>query len=495
FTIDGIALPEGVYSVDRMPAGIHELAISQERPYGLYESVHEIEVVEEIENRITISLPDIAGEEIPVFRQADRYLTLLTTGKETGVVLAMNNLNSLLDTSFFQEFRSGVVQKYDRWVSMLEEDVLLSYKTDRLKPAYYVRSLWDSERKKSISNEVSLSSNNRIQQSAFETLVSNEYMLANIQTIVIDGNGADWNNITSIYNDALNDFASQSGNHLDIEQIKFAIDHKYLYIYAETVDGFDSSDYMFNWHTSDSTHVLYFDFFHWKGVKEIDISIGYVEHGSDKHQRFKQFEQKIDAVYGKIFEAAIPLDYLMDFSLFSETMEIRGRTEDWTVSESFDVDDFNFTLQLPILEAMIKSGNDSNVFTDSVKLWDFNESKDGWRTAGNEKLSIEKIEGRNVLKLGFDGRENVIELKSQSFDTMDFSNKSVEIKFWGPSEWTRDMEIQFTAFNNSGRWKGSEGVSDAYSVRKNSWNIQRYNFYPTTRGEGDIKKIRSISFE
>ena len=78
---------------------------------------------------------------------------------------------------------------------------------------------------------------------------------------------------------------------------------------------------------------------------------------------------------------------------------------------------------------------------------------------------------------------------------MDFSNKSVEIKFWGPSEWTRDMEIQFTAFNNSGRWKGSEGVSDAYSVRKNSWNIQRYNFYPTTRGEGDIKKIRSISFE
>ncbi|RKX81556.1 MAG: hypothetical protein DRP58_11675, partial [Spirochaetes bacterium] len=38
FTIDGIALPKGTFSVDKMPAGVHELAVRQERPLGLYEA-------------------------------------------------------------------------------------------------------------------------------------------------------------------------------------------------------------------------------------------------------------------------------------------------------------------------------------------------------------------------------------------------------------------------------------------------------------------------
>jgi len=144
---------------------------------------------------------------------------------------------------------------------------------------------------------------------------------------------------------------------------------------------------------------------------------------------------------------------------------------------------------------MTKSQNDSNNFTDSVKIWDFNDSKEAWYTTENEKLSTVKFEDRNTLKVSFIGDNNLIDLRSKRFENMDFSNKSIEIKFWGSPEWTRVLDLQFTAFNSSGKWKGSEGVSDADSVRKNSWNTQRYDFYSGTRGEGDIKKIRSIGLE
>ncbi len=355
FTIDGIALPEGIFSVDRMPAGVHELAVRQERPFGLYEAVHEIVVEEEKKNRINIILPNITGEEIDIFSQADKYLTLIIMHEESVVVSKLDDIRYLLNTLFFQKFRPGLIQKYDKWVSMLEGEVLVTDKTNSWKVSRYIRSPWDSEMQKGVStNEVSLSSNRIIKQSTADISASNKFLLANIETIKIDGDGADWNNITSSYNDPLNDYSRKSKDHMDIKQIKFAIDHKYLYIFAETVSGFNSSDYMFNWHTIDSTHVLYFDFFHWKGEREVEIIIGYAEHGSDKHQRFERFEQQTKAEYGKIFEAAIPLNYLMDFPLFTEIIEIRGRTEDWTVGESFDVDEFNFTLQLPLLEAMVK---------------------------------------------------------------------------------------------------------------------------------------------
>ena len=160
-----------------------------------------------------------------------------------------------------------------------------------------------------------------------------------------------------------------------------------------------------------------------------------------------------------------------------------SRRQSWTVKET------DGTIRLETL--------DYNLFNSTSLIWDFNDSFAGWSTEGNEKLSLDRFQDHNVLKIDFKSGTNIITLQSENFDEIDFSNKSIEIKFWVLSEWDfeTDDEFQFTAYDKSGSWRGSEGTSNAPSIKKDQWNIQRYDFKSSTRGEGDIKKINSFSFE
>ncbi len=187
FTIDGIALSDGAFSVERMPVGTHELAVRQERPLGVYEAVHEIIVVEENENIFDILLPDITGEEIVVFNQADRYLTLTSLGKEPGLALAMNNLYRLLDTPFFKEYRSELVQKYEAWISMLNGGLQVDNQVEYSPVNFRIESIWDSE------SPVSMDITEFIQLPVLSDKVRSELnddMNSRLMSnLVLDGNG------------------------------------------------------------------------------------------------------------------------------------------------------------------------------------------------------------------------------------------------------------------------------------------------------------------
>ncbi len=238
FTIDGIALPEGTFSVERMPAGVHELAIWQDRPFGVYETVHDIEVVEEKENRIDIPLPNIVGEEIAVFSQADRYLTLLSMGKETDVVLAMNNLNSLLETSFFLDFRSDLVEKYKTWVVKLEGKINYLDKLERFSVSQYIKPFWNSEIHQLVfNNTVSLSSQYATLFLNQEQLKAKNIFVPAIKTIKVDGKADDWGNVSTVFKDRTDDFSKgyEKGKGQDIAWVGVAVDENRLYFAMETV--------------------------------------------------------------------------------------------------------------------------------------------------------------------------------------------------------------------------------------------------------------------
>lgn len=139
---------------------------------------------------------------------------------------------------------------------------------------------------------------------------------------------------------------------------------------------------------------------------------------------------------------------------------------------------------------------DYNSFRNDVILWDFNESTEGWKTTGGERVSQERFNGHNVLKVALTSGY-VTEIKSQKFSDIDFSDKSIEIRFFVYENWQAqdDDKIQFTAFDEQGTWRGSEGPANGINIKAEDWSVVRYNYNPETRGDGDINKVVQIGME
>lgn len=142
-----------------------------------------------------------------------------------------------------------------------------------------------------------------------------------------------------------------------------------------------------------------------------------------------------------------------------------------------------------------KGGEDAPTGSGTIVLWDFNDSKDGWTISTGQGSGISRFEERNALRISVLSDSSLIDLKSGSFEEMDFSEMSIEVRFWGPASWTQNMEIQFTAYNPDGRWRGSEPPQVTSRVKPGEWNVQRYPFRFETRGEGTIENISRIGLE
>ncbi|RKX82543.1 MAG: hypothetical protein DRP58_10145 [Spirochaetes bacterium] len=238
FTIDGIALPEGIFSVERMPAGVHELAVRQERPFGLYEFVHEIIVEEESENRIDIPLPNIVGEEIPIFNQADEYLAFSSIKENAVVADNLDEINGLLETPFFQEFRVELVQKYKTWVSLVESELDFSNDKESFSVSQYIESIWNFATQQRVFNDiVSLSSQYPILLLDQEQLKEKNIFIPEIKKITIDGRSNDWNDVASVFRDGTDDVSSlyEQGEGQDIAWIGITADENRIYFAIETV--------------------------------------------------------------------------------------------------------------------------------------------------------------------------------------------------------------------------------------------------------------------
>ncbi len=357
FTIDGIALSEGTFSVDRMPAGMHKLAVRQERPFGLYEAVHEIVVVEEKENRIEIFLPDIVGEEISVFNRADRYLAIVSLGEKAAAVRALDNLNGLLGTSFFQEFRPGLIQKYESRVSILDGNIYSTNGKNEFNVSLIKRSVLFSEKNRSISNI------GRSLSSQFDITIDKEQgeylnvLVPDIKTITIDGNDDDWSQVSQSISDPSGDMdTSKSGfdEGYDLVEVKFAIDAEYLYLMMRSSGGkYRKDNLVQKIHIYGNGH-LCIDFWLMEEKKvyaqilDTDTKNGFVN----------SMSSKIKVKTGTVFEAAIPLKELIKNPTYIEKMEMNVHlvyvppgTEDHNTIDRLIK--YPYVI-LPLVEAMIQ---------------------------------------------------------------------------------------------------------------------------------------------
>ncbi|MGL1893456.1 MAG: LamG domain-containing protein [Spirochaetaceae bacterium] len=158
FTIDGVSLPKDVLSIDKMPSGIHKLTVLQERPFGLYEMVHNIVVEEKTINNIDVPLPLIAGKEVPIFNQVDQELRLAAIEGKSDIKPFMNDLDKLLGTPFFQKYRSNLVEKYERWESILDKEIIRD-ESDNRKIKYLDNSIWNLEKQKILFPQYPVSTN------------------------------------------------------------------------------------------------------------------------------------------------------------------------------------------------------------------------------------------------------------------------------------------------------------------------------------------------
>ena len=341
FTIDGIALPMGTFSVDRMPAGVHKLAVSQERPLGLHEAIHEIVVEEEIENRIGLPIPNITGEEITVFNQGDRYLTLASMGKEPGMPLAMNNLYSLVDTPFFQQYRAGLVDKYETWVSMLDAEIAFSNKSDSMKVSQYIRSLWYSENQKGVSNNiVSLSSQFERLLLSKEQLEANNIFIPTIKTIKLDGREDDWGNVSTVFIDRTGDFykAYDENAGQDISWVGVAADENRFYFAMETASKIYRNDCQYRMEIK-STNMVELRYNGSSTFAEVKI----VQNNDWNNAKYLNSEDSpVRGNKGEIVELSYPLDQIEKWLEYFNgsaqlVFSIRTAFDPWTILDTITV--------------------------------------------------------------------------------------------------------------------------------------------------------------
>ncbi len=356
FTIDGIALPEGTFSVERMPAGVHELSISQVRPFEWYEAVHEIIVEEEKENRIEILLPDIAGEEVTVFNRADRYLIIASLGEKAAAIRAVDNLNGLLRTSFFREYRSGLVEKYGAWISLLDREFTSFDEPDYFVVNYSAKSLWQSNYRNFTNNSVSLSSQYQIALQTSEALNLNMNLLADIRTITLDGKSDDWDLVSDYISDPVGDIITpanidQKGR--DIVSVKAAIDNDNLYLMMQTSDNkYKIPNTVYSFHIGENPVILaHFSTY----SKEFWVS-KYYSHTNNKVWEY--MTTKIKYAIGSVFEISIPIKDLFKATELGESTDFHydiiysGDNSGWIDMEEYTGN--NGILILPLSEALIR---------------------------------------------------------------------------------------------------------------------------------------------
>ncbi len=318
--------------------------------------MHEIVVLEEIENKIDIPLPNIVGEEIPIFNQADEFLTLISIGKEPGMPLAMNNLYSLLETPFFQDYRSGFVLKYDRWVSMMEGVVLVSDEYKNTKISFNTISLWPNEYRNFSKNSISLSSQYDINLYNTVVLKPNMYLVADVRTISIDGNSDDWDLVSDSILDPEGDLITPSDINRkgrDVVEVKAALDNKNLYLMMRTSDGiYNTPNSVYSFHIGDNPVILaHFSTYE----KELWVNKYY---SSSNNKSWENILNKIKYASGDVLEISIPIRDLLNNTELEERTHLHyditytGSTSGW-----IDMEDYNGNegiLILSLSEALIR---------------------------------------------------------------------------------------------------------------------------------------------
>lgn len=355
FTIDDVALPDGTYSINKIPSGVHKVTITQQRPFGEHIAIHDIIVEEGIRNNIPMPITYLTTDELNILSEADRYFTLASISGVTDQI--PESLSKVTSSNFFKEYRPQIIEKYTKWNQRINEDLQSTIINKNSAISRKFRTRWYKENIDLVYTEnVSLS------EQHFRGDNRGEYgdeihIIPDFKTIYIDGKADDWNDVTSEVKDGSNDsdislLGSIEGS--DLISAKYAIDSKYLYIMMESKDKLYKIDNIVH-------HVVI------RGKKETNIGFllsnnewyaGKSALDGGNYADWESMRSQVKKKAGEIFEVAIPLSLLLTKAFYTTPLEsdlalyYHDGKEAWELIDEFSwMPDF---LYLPVVELMIR---------------------------------------------------------------------------------------------------------------------------------------------
>ncbi|MGL1891790.1 MAG: hypothetical protein OCD02_09190 [Spirochaetaceae bacterium] len=361
FTIDNVALPTGVFTIEKIPSGVHQVAVTQNRPLGLHVATHDIVIDEKINNQIPIPITLITKEESIIFNNADNNLRNATLEENINSTSIFEDINILTSSTFFKEFRPDIVYKYEKWKSLINDIKDYSNQTDKNIRKRGSNSIWNKQANPIVDNiVVSLTSQFEIKPDR-KLLKKVNKILPDFKTITIDGKADDWEDVTSGYLDPIGDsnltsFKSKKGS--DIIEVKYAIDTKYLYIMLRSADeqyinqGLVHTLGLYGKKSTYYNYHLYREDNLWVGISNIN---------ERDFVSWDTMETKLKFRKGEIFETAIHLNTLIESSAFSTEMRSYiGMHFDNINDNKWElVDEINtkHKIVFPLVELLIKKEN------------------------------------------------------------------------------------------------------------------------------------------
>jgi len=329
-TINGVEVSANRSELERIPAGVHLLVFSQDRPYGGIVEDIPVSVATDQRTVVYAPIPELSPEEASLLATAVRAAQdRLVTGADASS--EVEAATDLLDSEFFRRYRSGLAQRYTDWFTAVETYV--DTPTDRPPrptraiptvlgfpegPVGYVRS--------ELPYEMALSGHLDTQR-MLETF--NPGYIPEYATIEIDGDSSDWEGVPSFADPAgdihsTNPNAQQGG---DIVEVRYARDHDYLYMMLRTADAtYRRSDLSYKMHFRNGNAGLFFDFW-----PEFDTRpwVGYdpTSRGDVPDTEWTAMKNSMRAAIREgtedaIIEAAIPLDRLVTWPSFIPTLGV-----------------------------------------------------------------------------------------------------------------------------------------------------------------------------
>ncbi|MGL1893522.1 MAG: hypothetical protein OCD02_17930 [Spirochaetaceae bacterium] len=328
FTIDDVALAEGTFTIDKMPAGKHKLTITQDRYFGKHIVESDIFIQENIVNKIPFPITRVTIEEADILNKTDRDLANAAITGDSELVALTKDLKNLLSSQFYSEYRPSVIHKYDKWISLISSKKS-NLKTDKkIKINKNIESIWIEELPQSVSiHESSIMSQYEAEYD-ITSLKKQSKIVPEIKTISIDGNDDDWLGVLSGVTDRNGDaFSSElkTDTGIDLSEVKVAIDTKYLYIMVRTSDEkYVNNSVVHKIHLHGNGNI-YFDF-HLYDQDKLHVGMDR-KSSSDPDEPMELMDKQVKFKTGKILEFAIPLKILFKNPVFTPSMGTYIATE------------------------------------------------------------------------------------------------------------------------------------------------------------------------
>ena len=322
FTIDGVSAgsPGGV--LERVPTGEHLLEFVQERPLETITISHRVEVTEAETLSVRPPIPMVTGAERVVLEQGLESIRRATaTGSGAGGA-AVEEMEALLETPFYSEYRPDLRERYGSWRARAESRGTFESEKGssalhgplRIPGGFLKLKVQDLPYSKNLASHL-------VSEAELSQVVSN--YVPTRRTITVDGDPGDWVGIPSL-SDRTGDFNSNvRSDHagVDLQEVRFAYDSEYLYVMLRSADGiYRHRNLGHKVHFRNGRAGLFFDY--WL-TEDWKVWVGWDETSSvAPDTEWATMRSRVEVEYDEVMESAIPIRRLLTWPYFNPVMRL-----------------------------------------------------------------------------------------------------------------------------------------------------------------------------